>query len=335
MTNCPPVPNEVFSNDCGCNTTAIPSDAFTLSAPNCGCPDPNNTPDLTDFVKRSGPPQNVLGILNFSLSPTAPDATEDDQVVTLGQLDEAIIANISSEVLVSPVITSAWTIFQSDGTTPYSILPTSSAKNIIVDIGAIANLSSTYQYPAASTGQADPTSVSGDYGTTLPAPATPSSPALVVNGIVANTTKQVTLIRPATGLVANLTTGQVTAATGNNTTGDSSSVAFEYRSYFGYSTSASLSPSDILSMTNKAFATSRSRSFSGVTAGVGYYTYYIYDNILGALVNIIQNGSLPVLGAFTLIATVVVTNDAGVSRSMYVYRTNATNAFTNVTLAFS
>jgi hypothetical protein len=250
--------------------------------------------------------------------------------------EEYVNEKIDSLQLVSPLINSSWTLYQNDGITPYVFGSSniSGNKNIMVDKGVIANLSSTYFYPFANVGFALPESVSGDFGTVLPDPGN-DSPPIIINSITVNTKVAVQLSKPKTGLTANLVTGQVTEATGNDETSDSSSIVFSGRSYIGYSLNGLLAAAEIQTLPNNSFSSSRSRTITGVTAQAGYYTYYVYDASFGDLANVIMNGAEPILGAFRKLADVTITNNAGLQVTMRVYRSNAVMAFTNNTLSFS
>jgi hypothetical protein len=124
---------------------------------------------------------------------------------------------------------------------------------------------------------------------------------------------------------------------GGLTTGNPLNVPFLYGNYFGYSSLESLSTvSEIEALNNQSLSDSRSRTVSNVTAGVGLYTYYAYRASANDLTNIIQDGAAPVLGAFTKQPIDIGgTNVNGASVTYRVYRSNATQAFTNNTLAFS
>ena len=63
------------------------------------------------------------------------------------------------------------------------------------------------------------------------------------------------------------------------------------------------------------------------------FFYYCYPKSFGQLSSIIQNGALPVLGAFT-VSELQYTNDAGLTIDYYVYRSNNAGAFSNVKLQF-
>ena len=102
-----------------------------------------------------------------------------------------------------------------------------------------------------------------------------------------------------------------------------------------YSTSSSLSLSNVESASGFTLLDSKTRTINGVTASGGNYTYYVYKSSLGDLSNVIQNDSLPVLGAFSKQSDIIGTNPNGASVSYSVYRSNSTNAFTNAKLAFS
>ena len=73
---------------------------------------------------------------------------------------------------------------------------------------------------------------------------------------------------------------------------------------------------------------------SGVTATTSQYYMFAYPKSLGALTTIIQDGATPVLGAFTR-SELTITNAAGLSVQLYVYRSNNKGAFTNAQLQFS
>jgi len=242
--------------------------------------------------------------------------------------------DLASKTLVTPVISTTWTLFNTDGTTPYSPA-TSTVKNVTVDKGVIGHISSTFLYPAPDPDEAVPTSVFGDYGTTIPAPGVPS--AVFTNGgntITVNTTFSETLARAKSGLV--VVGEQVQFAAGNNNTSDSTSITFLGRGCMIFSASSSLNAAAIQAVLNTDnFQSTRTRTFNGVTSGSGNYTYYVYDAALGNCTNVIQNGALPVFTAFSFLSNVSITNAAGFVMNVIVMRSNATNAFTAANLAFS
>lgn len=249
-----------------------------------------------------------------------------------GDEDLQFTLDLDATTLVTPQITVDWDVYQTDGTT---LIVSSSAANITAETGSKVSIDSTYLHPVPGVGEASPTSTSGTYGATLFAPATPSSPSFTNGGvqITANTSFSQSLFKPKSGLI--VVGSQVQFATGSDTTSASISVSFLLASYFGYSTNTSLTGPQIKALGNKALQSSRVRSVSGVSAAPGEYTYYCYPASYGALTNVIQNSSLPILGAFTRLADVNITNDAGLVVLMAVYKSNADNAFTSVTLDFS
>jgi hypothetical protein len=99
--------------------------------------------------------------------------------------------------------------------------------------------------------------------------------------------------------------------------------------------STDLNLNDIDSAANMTLQDTKTRTISSVTASGGNYTYYVYKSSAGNLSNVIQNDSLPVLGAFTKQSDINGSNSNGGSVSYFVYRSNSTNAFTNAKLAFS
>lgn len=124
---------------------------------------------------------------------------------------------------------------------------------------------------------------------------------------------------------------------GGLTTGSALNISFLYGNYFGYSSATSLDTvSEIENLGSRILSDSRSRTVSNVTAGTGLYTYYAYRAGANDLTNIIQDGAAPVLGAFTKQSIDIVgTNLNGANVTYRVYRSNAPQAFTNNTLAFS
>ena len=111
---------------------------------------------------------------------------------------------------------------------------------------------------------------------------------------------------------------------------------FLYGNYFGYSSATSLTTvGQIEALGRQELSDGRSRTVNGVTANAGLYTYYAYRASAEDLTSIIQDGSAPVLGAFTKQSDIPGTNMNGASVTYRVYRSNAPQAFTNNTLAFS
>jgi len=244
--------------------------------------------------------------------------------------DNKLTLDLESKTLVSPTITPSWSFVKNDDSayTP----STSSSKSVSVDKGVKASLSATYQYPVPSSTQAAPSTVGGSWGGTLPPPNTPSA-VLTINNITTNNGYNVSLSKPKSGLIVE--NGQVKFPTGNDNTSDSISIVFLDRSYLGYSTSTSLTGTELNALGNSNLVNSKGRTISGVTSTGATYTYYTYPAAFGDLTSIIMDGAAPVIGAFTKLTDTTVINPGGINVLMRVYRSNAVNAFTNNTLAFS
>lgn len=112
------------------------------------------------------------------------------------------------------------------------------------------------------------------------------------------------------------------------------SIVLKYASYYGYSVNASLTGSQIHGLGNQALLSSRSRTMT-LTAPATYYTYVSYPASFGDLVSAVMDGASTVLGAFTKLSNVTVTNGYGQLVSNIVYKSNSTLAFTNNSVAFS
>lgn len=119
------------------------------------------------------------------------------------------------------------------------------------------------------------------------------------------------------------------------TTKPATAINFRHRNFLGFSTKESLTLEDILLLSNSILSDSKSRTVNNVTAPANNYTYYVYWAGAGDLTGVIQDGAAPVLTAFTKLADVSGTNDFGAYVSYRVYKSNATQAFTNNNLQFS
>lgn len=239
--------------------------------------------------------------------------------------------------LVVPIITVTWIANMHDGTTPYTLTDPNAA-NITVDTGCVVTQGSSWYYPIPSAGQAGPTVASGSYGPTVVGPDTSSDP---LNTTVTDSVSySVTISKPKSGLI--VVNNQVTVPSGTDTNSASISVAFKGKGYLFYSTNGSVSASDINTMLttslgsmNGSFQSSVGRTYTNVTAGVGLYTYIIYESTFANITTIIMNGATPVLGAFTQESNLTIVNEAQFSILYKVYRTNITQAFTGATLVIS
>jgi len=89
----------------------------------------------------------------------------------------------------------------------------------------------------------------------------------------------------------------------------------------------------INSLTNNTLTSGKARTITcdATNNDVTKYTYICYDSSYGALSSIIQNGSLPVLTAFTRLPDYIYTNQYGVPRTMITYVSNSTGAFASGT----
>jgi hypothetical protein len=123
----------------------------------------------------------------------------------------------------------------------------------------------------------------------------------------------------------------------NYTAATSTTVNFYYRNYLAASSTVVNSNATAQTVVNAAFSSSLSttRAWTPIcisaTDILGNYTYIVYPSSYGNLSNIIQNGALSVLTAFTNLGTYSVTNSYGVSVSVLVYKSNSDKAFASGT----
>jgi hypothetical protein len=110
--------------------------------------------------------------------------------------------------------------------------------------------------------------------------------------------------------------------------------SFLYRNYLGYSSNTSLTLGQIEALASSVLSNSKARTVSSVNPGAGNYTYYCYRASEGDLTSI-TDGLEQFIGSFEKLSDVQGTNSNGASVTYRVYKSNATNAFSNTTLIFS
>jgi len=234
--------------------------------------------------------------------------------------------------LPTPIISSTWEWRENDDTTP---LGSSNSQMITVPHGAFVDLiSSQFQYTLSNT-DTEPTTISGDYGTTNLGPGvlTPVTP-ISDSGITTNTSFSVTFTKPSTGLEVVGT--HIEFATGNNTTNDLSRVTFMNNWYEGSVTSQSPTDIEINALIESGMLSDTQGSFSktNVTVDGSHYHLVAYPIGLTVLTNIIMDGAAPILGAYTQLSNMFLINNAGLSVECFVYVSNALGPFTNNDLTF-
>lgn len=116
--------------------------------------------------------------------------------------------------------------------------------------------------------------------------------------------------------------------------GGTCTITFRYASYYGYCVNTSISGSEIVALGNGALCTTRARTMT-LTATGGNYTYVAYPESYGYLTSAIMDGAAPVLGAFSCSCDNSVTNIYGQAVDYNLYKSNAPNAFTANSVAFS
>jgi len=235
--------------------------------------------------------------------------------------------------LPTPIIHSSWVWRKNDNTTP---LGNSTAQGISVPHGAFVDLvSSQFIYTLSNT-DSEPTTISGSYGTTNLGPGilTPVTP-ISDSGITINKTFTVTFTKPSSGLQV-VNHSNIQFASGNDTTSNSSNVTFKNNWYEGSVTSQSPSDIEINALIDSDMLNDVLNSFSkgNVTVDGSHYHLVAYPIILGTLTNIIMDGAAPILGAYTQLSNIFLTNNTGLSVECFVYVSNALGPFTNNDLTF-
>jgi hypothetical protein len=130
--------------------------------------------------------------------------------------------------------------------------------------------------------------------------------------------------------------------TGAAISGTTTSIQFQWRNYLAASSTVPTDNATAQTVVNasvtSALDTDRVWTATCTAANdtVGNFTYVIYPASYGNLSNIIQNGALSVLSAFTNLGDFTVTNAFAASISVRIYKSNSDKAFASgTTLAIS
>lgn len=235
--------------------------------------------------------------------------------------------------LVTPVfVNDSWEFKKNDGTVVTAAsLGVTGHKNPIIEIGYKAKWTSSYKWNALL-GNKNPTEIgNGSNFSVLPENGI-VSPPISIDNVTSNTTFYAKIAAKQTGLIAD-ENGKVKPATGLDVTQCSQSISFQHRAYYGAFTLSGNLVDNIKSLGN-SLQSGKSKTISGVSTTISQLYAYAYPASLGNLSTIIQDGAMPVLGAFDKY-TFPITNDAGVVISYNIYVSKNKGAFTNVTLQFT
>lgn len=256
--------------------------------------------------------------------------------------------NLDFTTLATPTISRQWLIYKNDGVTPFpatgisygsttvSVGATLTSSAIRIPVGCNVNYGGTATIPAPGSGQAQPTSISGDW-TWDPGATGPTSSYLATGPITSTTTYDVELTKPQNGLI--VVAGRVVRPTGNDTTSASDSVTFNEIFYWGgttalgsgnisQATADTIQPSDIEALTNYRFGT-QAQTITGVSdGGVGRRLVLAYPSTYADLTSIILDGAAPILGAFYKVSgTLNIQTISGIAKTYKVYVAVADNSY--------
>jgi hypothetical protein len=268
----------------------------------------------------------------------------------VGKLNnQQVEIDLATTGLVTPVITSRWSIFNSNGVTPFgptsiggTIVGTFSTSNFLtVPIGCRVSFTGTSSIPAATTGFSTPTTRTGSFtfsSSTYPV----VSATLSTAGLSANTTYTTILTKPRTGLIVSGL--QVTVATGSDTTSATTQVIFNDLFYFGYlnvglpnqTITASapyvdgITASQIEGLGNYRFG-GKAQTFVSNDGNTGSRLVFAYRESYGLLSTLVVQGEATLqTNAFTRRTNpLVITTLSGMTMSYHVYVANADNTWGN------
>lgn len=231
------------------------------------------------------------------------------------------------KLLVTPILSVNWEIYNQDGTIPSEIDSTSSSSALTLERGYKVNSTFKFKWNHDNS-KKDPQSTNGVCGTILPSSGVFSSETYIQD-IVSNNTYTQSISAPKIGFMVSGTS--VIAASGNDTTSARVSITFQDRVYYG--NTLSLVPFNIKDLSNSRLQLTKATTISGITTDENSYFTYSYPKSFGILSRITQNGASPVIEDFNLTESTV-TNTAGLDIVYYVYTSKNKGAFTNVELKF-
>lgn len=255
------------------------------------------------------------------------DEEKDGSVTDLEDLINQMLD--FNKPLVSPVIKGNWSYFNNSDY-PLVINPAPDSKNPIIERGYKAKFIGVYSWNS-ELGKKNPTKVSSDSNwTDLPKEGISSnsysSEVFTRNGKIT-----AGIQAPKTGLI--VVGDSVRLAEGDDKSYDSRTVTFLERIYYGTLETNEIGESEIKTLSGTKLSGNRESTITNISTGSSEYYVYAYPKIFGDLSQIIQNYSLPVLGAFTK-KEITITNGAGIQVELLVYVSNNPGAFTNVVLQF-
>ena len=226
------------------------------------------------------------------------------------------------KILVSPVIsTNTWVVKNHANSAPVS--GTYTGTTITVPTGANVTYTGKWKW-TADENKKSPESVSGNWGTTLPASATEST--AYTSAVIT-----VTISAKRKGLMLN---GQkIIGASGNDSTSASAIIQFRDNLYYGPVTTTSPDSAAINTLST-VLVNGKNRTVPATTTTSQYFCY-AYPKSYGEITSIIADGVDQIKANFRAPLTVSVTNKAGLAKDYYVYVSVNLGAFNNNQLAFS
>ena len=275
-----------------------------------------------------------------------------DEVYLASEIDEGIVAEINAFkegdlTLVGPTLSGTWTVVDQSNSpaTPENNKPAGGGAGtdvnlngnaITIETGFKASWAGNYKWTTTTNRKNPETYSTNGFAETHnkdTAPESGTNVALTVSQTTSNKSASVTQYSPKKGLMASGSI--VIAASGEDSTSANVSVTFTHRRYWGLITNNNPTESDIKNLQSELSGGRGSTKSFSATSGTQYITY-CYVASLGDLSGIIMDGATPVLGAFTKLDDLQITNDAGASITLRRYVSNNPGAFPNgASLAFS
>ncbi len=275
-----------------------------------------------------------------------------------GLTNSSLALNLTSTLLVAPIITSNWGIYKTNSVTPFPttlisgvLLGSQSSLNTLTTpVGCVVNYSGSAFVPNAGILYSPPTSIVGSY--TFSSIVPPTTGYNTTISITNSTSFVCTLSKPRTGLVlsgATIATAQVVRASGSDLSQGTATLTFDNLFYYGYIqigpdgtdisqvTVDTITPTQIQNLGNYRWGRKTQSGFTinDTIYGAGFRFVFAYLASDGDITNILTSlaPGINVVGSYLKrTSDVSITTLSGQILTYRVWVAKPNNAYNNVTM---
>lgn len=255
---------------------------------------------------------------------------------------------LSATTLPSLSINRLWTVNKTDGTTFSTVVISGTTiqhfmtnQNITVPTGCKVNYGATATIGALGTNIQAPTSVTGNFVFIPNPPITyPISSYFTSSVLSSGSSFNITEVKPKAGLQANLSTGAVTRASGNDSSSVTDQLSYNDVFYFGYTNTLgsgtitqtqanTLTSSTVAALNNFRYGT-QVQTLTPVTDSAGFRVILAYPATYNPLITIVINNATNIIGNFFIVPNMNIQTISGITVSYRAYVAAVDNSFPGV-----